>query len=67
MYRETAHWTPVIAKAVRVNELDIINWLNNRGLVRGTSEARNDYLCPTTGLFLFKEQRIAVEFKLIFG
>jgi len=36
-------------------------------LVRGDRESRNDYLVPVSGLWLFKDPKVAVEFKLIWG
>jgi hypothetical protein len=42
-------------------------WLTERGLARGTKEARNDYLAPVGRIFLFKDRQIAMEFKLIWG
>lgn len=67
LYKETAHWTPVLVdvKTLQANDKELTAWLRNRGLERGTPKARNDYLCPVTGLFLFKDPKIAMEFKLL--
>lgn len=68
-YKETAHWTPVLIPRSKLQEIDreLVQWLTDRKLERGTPKARNDYLCPTTGFFLFKDPKIAVEFKLTWG
>lgn len=66
-YKETAHWHPVIIPNMRSKGDEIVAWLEERKLQRGTQEARNDYLIPVTGFFLFKDSRMAVEFKLTWG
>jgi len=66
LYRETAHWIPVIVPRHLLEEA-IVKWLADRNLKRGTKEARNDYLVPLTGFFLFKDPRVATEFKLTWG
>jgi len=67
LYRETAHWTPVLIPKISISDPTIRDWLKERGLERGTREARNDYLVPLTGFFLFKDPKVAMEFKLTWG
>lgn len=63
-YKETGHWTPVLVSDMKGKGDDIVGWLESRNLKRGTDKARNDYLIPITGFFLFKDVKVAVEFKL---
>ena len=65
LYEETAHWTPVIS--TNHTKEALLAWFAERNLVRGDRENRNDYLCPVSTLFLFKDPRVAVEFKLTWG
>jgi len=67
LYKETAHWTPVLCKVSQRAAIDRVHWAYERGLVRGDRESRNDYLVPVSGLWLFKDPKVAVEFKLIWG
>jgi hypothetical protein len=68
IYEETAHWIPVACSVVTSEAAaDRRMWADSRGLKRGTKEARNDYLIPVAGLWLFKDPQIAMEFKMLWG
>ena len=67
LYEETAHWTPVLCEKTQEASADRLTWAANRGLMRGDRESRNDYLIPVTGLWLFKDPKVAAEFKLLWG
>lgn len=61
LYWETRNWHPVLVKE---NQPLAMNWLLQKKLVRGTIEARNDWLHPTRDLFIFRNIDAAIEFKL---
>lgn len=44
-----------------------VEWADARGLKRGDTESRNDYLVPLDGLWLFKDPKVAMEFKILWG
>lgn len=67
LYKETAHWHPVICKVSKGDAIARRAWADNRGLLRGDTQARNDYLVPLDGLWIFKDPKIAMEFKLLWG
>ena len=65
-YAETAHWSKVLI-GDQINIEAACDWLIFKGHVRGDAQSRNDWLLPLGGLFLFRDPRIAVEFKLTWG
>lgn len=68
LYEETAHWHPVLCNRASWKEsLERKEWADNRGLLRGTVNARNDYMVPVDGLWIFKDAKVAMEFKLLWG
>lgn len=67
LYKETAHWHPVLCKTGKSNAEARREWADNRGLVRGDTQARNDYLVPLDGLWLFLDPKVAMEFKMLWG
>lgn len=67
MYKETADWHPVICRVTKADAEARKEWADNRGLVRSNKQSRNDYMIPLDGLWLFKDPKIAMEFKLLWG
>lgn len=68
LYRETAHWTPVVCNNLDKSlEVERFMWAAKRGLKRGDITARNDYLIPLSELWLFKDPKVAMEFKMLWG
>lgn len=66
MYWDTRMWHPVLTR----DDLDTFRpfqWLVQRGLIRGDKTARNDWLHPLVGFYLFREKDVAAEFRIIFG
>lgn len=67
LYEETAHWTPVLCENTMEASADRFRWAANRGLKRGDQNSRNDFLIPVSGFWLFKDPKVAAEFKLLWG
>jgi hypothetical protein len=66
-YWETRCWYPVLISHDQDEHGDVVDWMAQRKLKRGDSESRNDWLHPTGGLFLFREEAHAIEFMLRWG
>lgn len=64
LYWETRSWHPVLVAKKTYQQA--IAWLDKRA-VRGTAEARNDWLHPMGMLVLIRDPDLAVEFKLKWG
>lgn len=64
LYWETRSWHPVLVARERYETA--VRWLDKRA-VRGTPEARNDWLHPLGTLFLIRDSELAVEFKMKFA
>lgn len=68
MYKETAHWTPVSCDSRGADTaVECFAWAEKRGLKRGDTTSRNDFLVPLNGLWLFKDPKVAMEFKMLWG
>ena len=59
-------WKPVLLDS-KGSLNDAALWLDKRGLKRGDRENRNDWLYPAAYLFLFRDEDVAIEFRLTFG
>lgn len=67
LYWETRCWHSVLIERDRDEHGNVVEWMAKRNLVRGDQKSRNDWLHPAGGLFLFREEAAAIEFKLRWG
>ena len=66
-YWATRAWHPVLMARGDSGTRTAIEWLTEQGAVRGDADNRNDYLHPLGWLFLFREEQLAINFKLRWG
>ncbi len=66
LYWEVRGWFPALTNP-KADHYAAGDWLVERGHVRGTTESRNDWMAPRGNLFIFREEHIALEFKLAWG